>query len=270
MIIVPIEVNTSDILSQFDISDDQIQSMLDNIAKALGVVFVSKVENLAASELNSTRSRYLNAVKVIDSGRLESTILLDYSKDKLIQMIEEGAPPFDMKDALLNGPKSKTTKSGTRYNTIPLRWATPGAIGESSLFSGKMPDEIYSEVRKKPTIIPIKGGGMASKPLSLSEIPKDLQTKGTRQTIYGGAGEVLFKEYEHKFSLYQGITKREDSTTGQSTYMSFRRVSEKSSPEAFIHPGIAAHNIFQKAYASMNIEEEVGVQIDNELIKLGY
>lgn len=268
--IVPIEINTSDILSQFSLDKDQIEQMLDNVAKGLGTVFVTKVEQIAARDLNSTRSRYLNSIKVIDSGKLESTILLDYSKDKMIKMIEEGAAPFDMKENLLNGPNAKLTKEGKRINTVPFRWSTPGAIGESSLFSGKMPEEIYEAVRKKPMTIPTAGGGTRSQGLSTSQIPQNLQPLQTRKAILGGAGEVLFKEYEHKYPVYSGIVKQSDSVTGQSTYFSFRRVSENSSPEAFIHPGIAAKNIMQKAYESMNLDQEVGIQIDNELIRLGF
>lgn len=268
--IVPIEINTEDILLQFNLTDEEIQTMLNNVVKGLGVVFVSKVELLAASTLNSSRERYLRALKVIDSGRLESTILLDYSKDKLVQMLEEGAAPFDMKGYLLNGPNAKTTKSGKKFNTVPMRWGTPGSLAESGLFSGKMPDAVYEEVRQKPATIPMTGGGMRSQSLTKSQIPEALQTVQKRKAILGGAGEVLFQEYEHKYSVYEGMVKKQDSTTGQSSYFSFRRVSENSDPSAFIHPGIAAKNIFDLAFANMNLEEEVGVQLDNELIKLGY
>ena len=40
--IIPIEIDTSDIRSQFDISDEQIETVLDGIAKSLAVVFVAR------------------------------------------------------------------------------------------------------------------------------------------------------------------------------------------------------------------------------------
>lgn len=268
--IIPIEINTQDILNQFNISQSQIESMLDNIAKNLAVVYVSKLETEASSKLNSTRDRYLRAIRVIDSGKLESTVLLDYSKDPLVKMIEEGASPFDMKQGILNGPKSKVSAKGVRYNTIPMRWATPGAVGESSSFSGKMPQEIYDAVRTKPTTIPVRGGGGRSQGLSASQIPAAFQAPSTRGTIVDSNGSPLFREYQHKTSIYEGIVKKTDSSTGQSSYFSFRRVSENSDANAFIHPGIVAHKLMNIAYSSMNLDEEVGLQIDNELIKLGY
>lgn len=268
--IVPIEINTGDILSQFDLSKDQIDNMLDNVAKGLAVVYVSKLEQVVSQNLNSTRDRYLKALKVIDSGKLESTILLDYSKDKMVRMIEEGSPAFDMKQGLLNGPNAKLTKHGVKYNTIPFRWSTPGAVGESSLFSGKMPEEVYAAVKQKPLNIPTRGGGLRSQGLSVNSLSNSVQQVQKREAIYNGAGEVLFKEYEHKYSVFSGITKVQDATTGQSSYFSFRRVSENSDDSAFIHPGMTAKNMMQLAYNSMNIDEEVGNQIDNELIKLGY
>lgn len=268
--IVPIEINTSDILSQFNIAEKDLDNMLDNIAKSLAVAYVSKLETQANNELHSTRQRYLQNIKLIDSGRLQGIVLLDYSKDPMVKMIEEGASPFDLKPAILNGPKSKVSKKGVRYNTIPFRWATPNAIGESGVFSGKMPSAVYEEIKKKPTVVAMSGGGSRSQGLALKEIPSQFQAVKSRKEITDSTGKVLFKEYQHQNSIYQGISKTRDSVTGQSRYFSWRRVSENSNPDAFIHPGITAHRLLDKAMSNFNIDEEVGVQIDNELIKLGF
>ncbi len=259
MFTAPIEINGDDIVSQFDISETQLNSMFDNIAKSLAMIYVANLENEAASELHSTKRRYIQNIRVIDSGRLESTVMLDYSKDKLVQMIEEGASSFDMKEKLLASPKAKTGKDGKRYITVPLRWAATDSVGESELFSGKMPQEIYDIVRKKE----VKKG------ISVSELPEKYRVNGTRPAISDSAGTVLFKEYQHKSSIYQGITKQKDTTTGQSTYFSFRRVSENSDDNAFIHPGIQGRGLMGKALSNLNIPQETSLLIDNELAKLG-
>ena len=266
--IVPIEINSSDILSQYSVTDDQLQKMFDNIAKSLGVIYASKLENEASSALNSTRRRYIQNIRVIDSGRLESTVLLDYSKDPLVRMIEEGISAFDLKPYFLKSAKVKVSKSGKRYLTIPFRFSTPGSLGESEVFSGKMPDEVYDIVRKKEVGVNGKSQGITKD--ELSQLPSKFQVIQTRKEVQDSQGKTLFKEYEHKSSIFQGIQKQTDKVTGQSSYHSFRRVSELSDEDSFIHTGIQARHLMQKAKQTMNIPDEVSIQIDNELAKLGF
>lgn len=266
--IVPIEIDSQDILSQYSLSKEEIEGMFDNIAKSLGTVYASKLENEAINGLNSTRRRYIQNIRIIDSGKLESTVMLDYSKDPLVRMIEEGQSAFDMKVYFLRSSKVKVSKSGKRYLTIPFRFSTSGAVGESEVFSGKMPSEVYDIVRKKEVGVNGKSQGITKN--ELSNLPSKFQVVSKRQEVKDSEGKMLFKEYEHKSSIYQGIQKQVDKVTGQSSYHSFRRVSELSDEDSFIHTGIQARHFMQRAKENMNIPEEVGVQIDNELAKLGF
>lgn len=256
--IIPIEINSTDITSQFDIPKEDLEKMFDNIAKSLAVVYYSKLEQEASNELHSTRTRYLQNIKLIDTGKMEGTVLLDYSKDKLIQMLEEGASPFDMKDGLMGSSKVKFTKNGKKFITVPLRWTT--GIDQGNIGGTKMPSEVYKEARKLSTKESIK----------LGSLPDKYQQVKSRPEIQDSAGKVLFDEYTHKHSIYQGITKVTDGVTSQNVYMSFRRISENSDKNAFIHPGFLAKNLMKRAYEKMNLEEELGVQIDNELKNLGF
>lgn len=268
--ILPIIIDTNGIVDQFtSITPEQINNMLDNVAKGLAAAYAQQLEKTAQEELKQTRMRYIKSIKLIDSGKLEATVMLDYSKDKLIKMLEEGCGPFDMKQYFLASPKVKTGKNGVKYLTIPFRMATPGAVGENEAFSFQMPSEIYNIVKNKPTTIDVPGGGSRSAGISLKEIPAEFQVKQTRASIVDNKGNELFKAYQHKSSLYEGLTKYNDNTTGQNTYRAFRRVSENSSPEAFIHPGIQRYNLMQKALGAFDTDGHVGNLIDSELSKLG-
>lgn len=270
MIQLPIIIDTSSMLEEFtSLTSTNIENMLDNIAKGLAASFADKLIQNAEHDLKTSRRRYVNAIKVIDSGKLEGTVMLDYSKDKLVKMLEEGAEPFDMKEGFMNSPKVKIGKKGGRYLTIPFRQATPGAIGESDVFAFVMSPEVYKVVKNKPLDIPVSGGGMRSKGISLKELPEHLQVKQKRPAIIDNKGNVKFKEYEHKSATAVGISKYQDSVTGQNTYRSFRRVSEKSDPGAFIHPGIQRHNLIQKTLGQFSTGSEMSQLIDSELSKLG-
>jgi len=268
--IVPIIIDGSALQQQFALSSDQIESICDNIAKTLAVRYAQQLEQEANNALHSTRQRYIKSVHVVDSGRAESMVVLDYSKDKLIQMLEEGASPFDEKTKLLASTKAKIGKNGGRYITVPMRWGTPGIVGESDVFTGILPQQVYDVVKAKSTNIPVSGGGSRSAGLSAGEIPSPFNAIGSRAPIVDSVGKVLFNEYQHKTSIYQGVSKKTDLSTGQNTYNSFRRVSENSDKDAFIHPGIEQYNLIQRALDNFDRDNIVSIAIDQELINLGF
>lgn len=256
--IVPLIIDSSDILSQFYISKVELENMYDNIAKSITLQYYNQLENEVAGTLKSTRMMYLQNLRLIDSGKMEGTVMLDYSQNLLIRKLEEGSPAYDMKPALMASPKAKVGKNGNRYISIPMRWSTPGAIGESEVFSSPMPVAIHKIAKR------------TNGPLSLSQIPSQYQTIETRPVINDNSGKKLFNEYQHKSSIYEGIFKKTDSATSQSTYMSFRRVSENSDSNAFIHPGFKRGDFMQRTLAQFDLETILQQQIDIELSKLGF
>lgn len=270
MLNIPIVIDTQDLASKFSLSKKQVEDVCDNVAKTLAARYATTLERAAQRALNQTRQRYIKNIRVVDTGRLQGTVMLDYSKDKLIKMIEEGANPFDMKKGFLDSAKVKVGKNGGRYLTIPFRWATPGAVGEADVFSGSMPSEVYTAVRKMDQTIPVAGGGMRTPGLNVTTLSAPLQAVQMRKEIQDSRGKVLFKQYEHKTSIYQGITQQSDPATGQNRYFSFRRVSEKSDPDAFIHSGIEQYNLIQKALSQFDQVAEVSAALDVEWSKLGF
>jgi hypothetical protein len=268
--ILPIIIDTTSLMEQFtSLRREDVDRMCDNIAKGLAARFASKLEDTAKAELKQSRKRYINNIRVVDSGPLSGTVLLDYSKDKLIKMLEEGATAFDMKVGFLASPKVKVGKNGVKYLTIPFRAATPNAVGESDVFSSVMPRQIYNIVKKKDAVIDTPGGGKRSAGIALREIPEQFQTKKIRPAIVDNKGNELFKAYENKSSVHEGLFKQQDAATGQNTYRSFRRVSENSADEAWIHPGIERHNLIQKALGAFQTADEMTLLADRELEKLG-
>lgn len=262
--LIPIIIDTQDLARQFSLSKEQVESVCDNIAKGLAASYARNLQDEANIALHQTKQRYVKNIRVIDSGRLEGTVMLDYSKDKLVKMLEEGASPFDIKQGLMNSSKVKVGKNGKRYITVPFRWGTPGAVGDADVFSGTMPTEVYSAVRSMRQTIPVSGGGMRTPGLNTSAAPS------MRNTIADSAGKVLFNEYKHKTSLYSGITQQRDGATGQNRYFSFRRVSTNSDSNAFIHPGIEQYHLVQKALSSFDQAKELSKALDIEWSKLGF
>lgn len=269
--IVPIIIDTTALSDQFSsITPEQIDNLCDNIAKTLAARYANQLETEANNSLHRTRKIYTENIHVVDSGRLEGTVILDFSKHPLVKMIEEGASPFDMKGNLLNSPKAKMGKNG-KYITVPFRLGTPDAIADSDIFSGKMPQEIYDILSVQPANIPVSGGaGSRSAGLTTNQLPTKYQSKNVRPVIKDSAGKTMFKAYEHKNPLFQGAYKQTDNVTGQNTYHNMRRVSENSDPDSWIHKGIEQYNLVSKALNNFNQETEVQVSLNNELKRLGF
>lgn len=268
MPVIPIIIDTFDLARQFNIPHRDVNQICDNIAKTMTARYAENLFENVRNTLHSTKNRYMRNIRVIDSGRLEGTVMLDYSKDKLIQILEEGASAFDMKQKMLESAKVKIGKDGKKYLTIPFRWGNPGANMDSDVFSGIMPQEVYEEVKQLKPNLPIMGGGKRSIGLAGNKIPSPYNNVGSRPEIKASDGAVQFAEYQHKTSIYEGITKMQDGTTGQNRYFSFRRVSANSDPLAFVHPGIEAHMLMTKTLEQFNQEKELSHALDVEWNKL--
>jgi len=264
-------INTADISSQFNVTQKDIEGIVDFAVKDVTSTFARLWDNQARNNLGSTRQRYRESLQVVDEGRMQGSVILWYN-DKLIPMIEEGAGAFDMKQGFANSDKKKTKADGGWYMRIPFRFATPSALGEEGIFSAKMPDEIYQLVKDKPTDIVSSMGGNRSVGLGLAEIPKQFTAPNIRPSVSSLPESKTFEQYKNKSSIYEGLHKRKDSTTGQNVYMSFRTVSDTSDADAFIHTGINAYNLADKALADLesNIEFELGKSVDNALKNYGF
>jgi len=246
-------------------NSDMIEKVMDSVVKDITASFAREWEKEAQNALHSTRSRYLNNLHVIDTGRMEGAVVLDYSADPMIRMIEEGASAFDLKEGFRKSSKKKLKADGGWYLTIPFRHSTPGSIGESSVFSNKMPKDIYSIVKNKKTNIDVPGGGRRSSGLQIGEIPAEYKTPNTN-----AQGEV--PESKAFKSIYEGVIKVRDSKTDQSMYMSFRKVSDKSLDDSWTHPGIDTHNLAGRALSSFeqNAEAELNHAVNKILDTLGF
>lgn len=256
-------LDTQSLLAQFNISKPQIEALIDYVVKDITASYARRLERQAKEQLHQTRMTYIRNIKVFDEGRFKGSVLLDYSKNKLVKMLEEGANPFDMKLGFERSDKKHIKANGVGwYLTIPFREANPNAIAESDIFSGGiMPQEIYSIVKEKPADIPTSSGGLKSAPTTLSELPEKFQIPKTRAMVTNNVTNKVFEEYKNKTSIYEGISKMQDPVTGQNTYMSFRRVSDLSDPNSWIHSGIVAHNLMDKAL--MELEGQLPYELNN-------
>lgn len=261
----PITIDLSGLQAQFGLAADTIDVLTETCVNAVTAAVYANWEALAKQNLKSTLPEYTQHLIKVDKGRFAKQIVLT---GVLPNMLEQGASAFDMKEGFKKSQKVRYTipvygkngnqikKGGDWYLTIPFRIGTPGTVGQAG-FIGQMPQEIYDIMRKRSA-----GVGLSS-----SEIPSPYEVPKSRDAVVNESGQVLFGKYQHKNSIYEGLTKRtaQYSKTSQNTYGTFRRAGENSDPLSWVHKGIKAYHLAEKAVEKTDVETIVENEVTTYL-----
>lgn len=256
-------IDISGTIEEFSLSSDEVSSLsryiLDSVSGEFKRNWESNVDN---SGLHQTKQSYYNAMYFQQPDDYNIIIGLATTKDKLALMLEDGATSFDIKKGFARSNKrvqklsvdkkgnlirdSKgRTQDGGWYMTIPFRWATSEAIAESSIFASKMPKQIEKIVK------------ISSKPLSVGQLPKGFEVIKTNSV-----------GYTHQSSIYTGIERKDISERNKGGgYWSFRRVSDTSDPNSWIHPGFPPLKLMEKTLNELQIDAIVDRAVDEFLSK---
>lgn len=235
-----INVNTSELGVNLDaMMGSAIASAIQtSIMNSLAVV-KDEWQRRVQQKLNSTRPLYLlglnfdSVVYPYGNDAFAGAVVL---KGQFPNMLEAGFPAFDEKIGFSKSSRKHTSKSGGWYLTIPMRHSTPGSF----MYGSPMPKNIYSQAKK----------------LNNRE---HLNIQGGQKTSWTG--------YVHKNNIYDGLTRiiksyhnvNTGKVTNQSQYFTFRRVSDKSDPLSWMHPGYSGVKIAEELqpYALQILENEL-------------
>lgn len=258
------ELDVVELSREFFLTKPETEELVSTIISNLTNKTKDRWELIASKGLHKTKDEYIRSLIIGDEGLYIGFVKL---QNQLPNMIEQGANPFDMKTGFSHAKNIKVKKDGGWYMTVPFRWASSSSLGENSYFSAKMPEDINKIVKKKAV----------NSPLTLSEIPEHYKNlgKGVRKEIKGLNPLSNIPEYKHKNFIYEGITKKQKTEKGlkggakHTQYMSFRRVSDLSDVDSWIHAGFVAKNFAQQALDSLDIENEVDKLIDDYLVSIG-
>lgn len=232
-----ISINMAGVAEKFNFSEADAKSLSNYFLDRTTDVFMSNWEQLVDRNLHKTADMYKAGMDAQRPDDYTAIFSLEAKEDSRIAlMIEDGAGPWDMKENFESSPKKKSTKSGGWYLTIPFRIATAGAVASSNVFSGKMNQAVLNTIQDLP-----KGES-----LTASNMPPELQIKGIREEIPG-----YKPAYEHKSFDFEGL--RHSTKPGHGQYEMFRRVSDNSDENSWIHKGFEPHNFMEKALRETNI-----------------
>ena len=99
-----------------------------------------------------------------------------------------------------------------------------------------------------------------ARPLKLSDLPSNYIIDHINQRSSVG--------YSHKHSIYEGLHRRDISSTEKENrggYFTFRRVSDKSEANSWIHPGFEPLKLMEKSLSELRLDYIVDMSIDKFL-----
>lgn len=259
--VAPIYIDISPLVRKFNISKDDRTAFVTSLLNSV----VQEIESEWKQESNvlgSTRAEYQKAIYVQNIDYKSSYIGL---AGRLPNMIELGASAFDMKVGFEKSSKKVLTfsvdkKGDTKegwYLTIPFRHAAPSSLGESTAFANKLPKPIHKIAKN------LEVGESITKAMLP---PNYADVVGSRPTVV--TQEQVYETYTHKSSIYEGVQK--SNKPRHSGYVSFRRVSDNSDPNSWIHTGLQPRNFLEKAVSGADLESVKRMEIDNFIESMGF
>ena len=214
------EVNTGRISFNDTISPRLAKQLQHAVNTSLNLIKSTWIQE-AQKTLKSTSNIYINGIS--PNSSIHPVVGSGFSgwvglTQKFPQMLESGFPAFDMKPGFSKGRKTKVSKTGGWYTTIPF-------------FYGK----------------PKNNQNLPQLPKAVNQQAKKLRLGET--LIVPGAGEKAWNGYQHKNSEYSGLTRIVNSYHNKPSgalYSTFRRVSNNSDPSSWNHPGFQGAHILEK------------------------
>jgi hypothetical protein len=248
---IPVILDFGDVVKEFSLLNEQIDAIKEIAVEEVTGIIYDSWRKQAFDNLGSSRSSYINGLIVVDEGIYSKSIILT---GQFNNMIEFGAPAFDMKEGFSKSDKVKYSANGGWYLTIPFSWSGPSSSDDNQ----KMPSDIHQIAKNEGKITPQNLPDKYSKP----------KERGKITTAEGR----IYQRYKHKSSIFTGITKNQATygASTQSTYTSMRRVGEMSDPNSWIHPGIKPHNLAKLAVDNVDIDAIVNNIVNEQLINLGF
>jgi hypothetical protein len=260
-------VDLSDVAEEFQLLAEQSSAMTKSVLDAVTIRLLANWKRAAGQDLKSTRAEYVRSVYWSENTNNRNVLALI---GNLPNMIESGAQPFDIKNGFEKSGKIKRKKDGGWYLTIPFRIAAPGSLGENSAFSGVMGQDVHVLAKQLKPRKTVAGASSSGQSLPAASLPPSRQILGTRKATSNALTGQHFPEYRHKSPLHAGMRRNEKTYAAatQNTYNTFRRVSDKSDPNSWIHSGIKARNFAEQAFRQTDFDTIVNNSIDKFLDSL--
>lgn len=216
----------------------KIDAALEQAAQNLAMQSHAHLLEQVQDNLHSTREKYVNALTFQQVNKQTWVINLDQE----VMWIEEGLSEHEMIDNLLNSPKAKIGKDGTKYMVIPFQH-NKGPSKQTQAgqdLASTIKQELKSRNISYGKIERDDKGKAKTGLLHSFDINKDpLKTHEGPGQGHGPVGQV--RQGNTKIPLLQGVRIYQKEVKGKvrRDIMTFRVVSSKHRGSGkWVHPGL--------------------------------
>lgn len=226
-----------------DLSEEMVAKAKSQV-QVLAASAHSMIVQKATAKLHSTRSTYIDALNIEKIDSSPNNEIWAVTLNESAKWIEEGQPKHNMIDYLVNGPKSKVSKEGHRYNVIPFQHNKPNS--EMSAAQNKLASYVKTELKRRGLDKVITKDG---KPVLGRAATVDLIDRGSPQS------EKTFRPLLQGLTIYQREVKTKSGKTQiKRDIMTFRVASEKQKGTgAWDNPGRAPMNFFEETARELDV-----------------
>ena len=245
-------IDISGTIQEFSLVKTEIDSLSNYILDRVVDEYMNQWETLVNSTLKSTKDEYKRAMYTERPDDYTAIIGLTSRESKLALMIEQGASAFDEKEGFSKSGKKTEKIDGGWFLTIPFRHGTS--------------ESIMGEITKGGDISVLdlmKQGGV----MNSSNLPEGRDEPQTHSLTLNTGSLITYK---HKSPIYEGLHRIDISSTSKEKrggYFTFRRVSDNSDPESWIHPGFRPHNFMDTTLQNSKLTESVDNAVQDWLDK---
>jgi len=214
------------------------EKALQEAIKSLAHNVYDEILLTAKNTLNTSLRTYEKSLEFKEFGNI---YLISISEPGIY--FENGFSDFDMIPGLTGGSKAKVSKKGYKYNIIPFRHKPT-----SKAYGGNRKGNYYESLKKTVR--------------NMNKIqPREIRDRSGRVM-----GHVIAKAKSTESGITAGMIKvqKKYNTTKQSTYLTFRGVSDNPESKSFSgwkHPGYPGLKAFNK------VEKLLDSQV-NDIIKV--
>lgn len=200
----------------FDLARPKIQALV-----------VDRVALLADKELHTTAKKYVAAVQ--ESGAVEvklDAITIKVTKPEVIAL-DRGMSSFDMKRRLLAHARH-FSKTGEPYVDIPFQHK-----------ASEVPAVIKQQAAARA-----KASGMDTVRVPGRTSGKSFTKETHRVSVFGMRTRSV--NVEHKRGIHDDLIRHKATGARTARYVTIRRISGKSSPSSWLHPGFKGLRLLDK------------------------
>lgn len=249
-------IDISDKVSEQGLSTQDVDSLTAYMLDRMVDMYTEKWEHLIDETLHTTKTEYRKAIMQVEYPDSHTAIIgMSPRESRFGFMLEEGADSFNMQEGFEKSDKRHEKKDGGWYLTIPMRHATSEAV-MNSVVGTNLPKSVQ-EIAKQRTV-------------TKQDLPAPFNEVKVHK-IQINTGSII--EYEHKAPILEGLKRMEIGSNGEKRggYYTFRRVSDKSDPNAWQHPGLEARKLMDKTLEQVTPELDITIsQIFSDFMDLNF